>query len=278
MMGLSMTLDHDAPTVRTMPPDVLEHMRRHHVVTMSTTSFTGIPHADTVVYVNDERHLYFTAIEGSTIARNIFDNHYVAFTIDDYTTDWRKVRELKGVGRCQLTEGDEGAWEALGADKFGPDPVRPAGRLYSVTPGEVHFVDYDYASVTSIDPTVTERVFQIEEEEVPQPQPFGPVSTQLNSKRFEEGEVIFRPGQGTGKFFVVIEGEVEVRGEGFGSDQTVVRLGPGQLFGDQRSLRGQKGMLTAYAVKPTTLLEVEREDIRNLTLATGEASDGDDAS
>jgi hypothetical protein len=32
--------------------------------------------------------------------RNIADNHWASFTIDDYTPDFRKVRELRGVGRC----------------------------------------------------------------------------------------------------------------------------------------------------------------------------------
>ena len=36
-----------------MPGEVIEHLKRHHVITLSTSSFTGMPHADTVVYVND---------------------------------------------------------------------------------------------------------------------------------------------------------------------------------------------------------------------------------
>lgn len=32
--------------------------------------------------------------------RDVKDARRVAFTIDDYTTDWRKVRELRGVGGC----------------------------------------------------------------------------------------------------------------------------------------------------------------------------------
>ncbi len=211
-------------TERTMPPDVLAHMRRHHVVTLSTSSFTGIPHADTVVYVNDERHLYFTAIEGSPIARNIFDNHHVSFTIDDYTTDWRKVRELQGMGRCRLVEGDEGSWEVLGTDKFGTEVGRPAGRMYAIRPGEVHFIDHDYATVSSEQPTVTERISQIRQEETQPPLPVGPVSTTLGRNRFAAGEIIFRPGLETGQFFVVVEGEVEVRGEGSGrSDRRSTR-------------------------------------------------------
>ena len=30
--------------------------------------------------------------------RNIKDSRYISFTIDDYTMDWRKVRDLLEVG------------------------------------------------------------------------------------------------------------------------------------------------------------------------------------
>jgi CRP-like cAMP-binding protein len=69
-----------------------------------------------------------------------------------------------------------------------------------------------------------------------------------------------------GQYYVVVEGEVEIRGEGFGADQTVARVGPGQLFGDQGALRGQRGVFTAHAVTRTTLLAVEREAIRDMLL------------
>jgi CRP-like cAMP-binding protein len=62
----------------------------------------------------------------------------------------------------------------------------------------------------------------------------------------------------------VVDGEVEIRAEGHGADQTVVRLGPGQFFGDQASLRGQKGALTCHAVTRTILLAVDPASIRDL--------------
>ena len=39
---------------RQFPVDVVEYLRLHHVVTLKTWSFTGMPHADTVIFVNDE--------------------------------------------------------------------------------------------------------------------------------------------------------------------------------------------------------------------------------
>ena len=69
------------------PVDVVEYLRLHHVVTLGTSSFTGMPHADTVIFTNDDWRIYFFALEGSALLRNIEASHYASFTIDDYTTD-----------------------------------------------------------------------------------------------------------------------------------------------------------------------------------------------
>jgi CRP-like cAMP-binding protein len=65
---------------------------------------------------------------------------------------------------------------------------------------------------------------------------------------------------------VVVEREVEIRAEGYGADQTVSRVGPGELFGDQGAPRGQRGVFTAHAVTQTVRLAVERETMRDLLL------------
>jgi hypothetical protein len=247
------------------PVDVVEYLRLHHVVTLGTSSFTGMPHADTVIFTNDDWRIYFFAIEGSALLRNIEASHYASFTIDDYTTDWRKVRELQGVGRCDPANQEEDQWaDWLASQKFGSTFSRPPGHLLRVAPLEMHFVDYDYATVTEqFSPQVTERVFALDSTDAPS---HGAVSSSLDQTTFEAGQVIFRPGDPVGQFFVVVQGEVEVRGEGFGADQTVVRVGPGQIFGDQAALRGQRGAFTAHAVTRTVLLAVEREAMRDLLL------------
>jgi CRP-like cAMP-binding protein len=90
-------------------------------------------------------------------------------------------------------------------------------------------------------------------------------STRSNrSWRASSGTVIFRPGSGNGQYYVVVEGEVEVRAEGHGADQTVYRVTAGQMFGDQAALRGQVGQLTAHAITRTVLLAVARDAIRDI--------------
>ena len=251
-----------ATVTQGMPGEVIEHLDRHHVITLSTSSFTGIPHADTVVYMSDANNIFFFAAERTQMLRNINDSRYVSFTVDDYTVDWYKVRELQGVGRCRPANEEQAAvaW-SLYLSKFGQGSVRPPGLLHAITPGEVHFVDYDYATVTG-QALQIRRTYQIEN--TPAPPAQGAVSTTLDRLTYEPGQIVFTPGDSTGEYYVVIDGEVEIRAEGYGADQTVVRLGPGQFFGDQAALRGQKGALTCHAVTRSILLAVDRTSLRDL--------------
>src|SRR5262249_3439359 len=110
--GWEVTMTAMTSSTRGIPAEVVDYLRRHHVITLSTSPFTGMPHADTVVYVSDQHSIFFFAGDGTKMLRNIKDNRYVSFTVDDYTVDWRKVRELQGVGRCQSVpeEHDAAAW------------------------------------------------------------------------------------------------------------------------------------------------------------------------
>jgi uncharacterized protein YhbP (UPF0306 family) len=255
---------------KTIPIDVLEYLRLHHIITLGTTSFTGMPHAFTVAYANDQSAIYFVTVEGSRAVRNINDNRYVSFTIDDYTTEWRKIRELQGVGSC--TELVTTA-RAIGLDnfagKFGASVALPDGLVFGIQPFEMHFVDYTYEAMTSAE--VTRRSYQIDDTTNRPSQ--AAVATDLNRRTVSQGDVIFRPGDPPGQYFIIMDGEVEVRSEGYGADQTVTRIGPGKLFGDQAAMRGQRGALTAHAVAPTVLLAVDPDTIRDLLVSHAGPSD-----
>ena len=138
------------------------------------------------------------------------------------------------MGRCLPANQEQGAtaW-SLYLLKFGARSVRPPGVLHAIVPHEMHFVDYDYA-VVSGQTSQIRRTFQIED--APPPPSQGAVATNLDRLTYEPGQIVFRPGDSTGEYYVVIDGEVEIRGEGYGADQTVLRLGPGQFFGDQATL------------------------------------------
>ena len=251
---------------RKFPDDVAEYLRLHHVITLGTSSFTGMPHADTVVYANDEWRLYFFGLEGSTIARNVQSSRYIVFTIDDYTTDWRKVRELQGVGRCQPADTTEEEWAIwLCSQKFGPAFARPPGVLYRVLPGEMHFVDYDYATVAALTPPeITERTFRFDDGAIPQR---GAVSTSLDQTVFEPGQVDLSTGA-TGRASTSSSSRVKSKSAPRGTAQTRPSLGSalGSCSVIKALLHGQRGVFTAHAVTRTVLLAVQRETMRDLLL------------
>jgi Cyclic nucleotide-binding domain/Pyridoxamine 5'-phosphate oxidase len=244
---------------QTIPMDVVDYLGRHHVITVSTPSFTGIPHADTVVYVNDLSTIYFHVVDGSILARNIRDSKYVSFTIDDYTPQWSKLRELQGVGRGSVTDADVSSVARMFAAKFGEDFVPPPGRLHALAPIEMHFVDYEQMHRDAGTEQPTSSVVYHTEPTADR----GPIAslTALDRLLFEPGEMIFRPNDRAGWFFIVVEGCVELRKEGFGADQTVVRIGPGQMFSDDNATTRQAGHLVAQAVERSVLLRVERPSI-----------------
>jgi Cyclic nucleotide-binding domain len=153
------------------------------------------------------------------------------------------------------------AW-SMYLSKFGPGSARPPGILHTIVPGELHFVDYDYALVAGQASQIRSRTYQIED--APAPPSQGAIATSLDRLTYESGQIVFRPGDSTGEYYVVLDGEVEIRGEGHGADQTVLRLGPGQFFGDQATLRGQEGALTCHAVTRSILLAVDRTSLRDL--------------
>jgi nitroimidazol reductase NimA-like FMN-containing flavoprotein (pyridoxamine 5'-phosphate oxidase superfamily) len=118
------------------------YLRGHHTLTLSTSSFTGIPHANTAQYVSDKRHLYFFARPESILLRNFGQNHHVDFTVADYDDHWVKRRELHGQGECHIAEEDVRPHALnLALDKYRNE--LPTGILCTVTPGGMYFVVYD---------------------------------------------------------------------------------------------------------------------------------------
>ena len=80
--------------------DVDTYLRSNHAVTLSTSSFTGLPHANTAPYVSDDERLYFFVRDESILLSNLVDSHRAAFTVDEYAPPWQKRRELHGFGSC----------------------------------------------------------------------------------------------------------------------------------------------------------------------------------
>jgi hypothetical protein len=145
--------DRELSVTRGLPAEVTEHLRRHHVITLSTASVTGMPHADTVAYASDADSIFFVVGEGTPMLHNLNASRWVSFTIDDYTAGWAKVRELQGAGRClpATAAQDAAAWPLYVA-KFGPGFARPPGLLHAIVRSAMHFVDHHHAAETGQPP------------------------------------------------------------------------------------------------------------------------------
>jgi nitroimidazol reductase NimA-like FMN-containing flavoprotein (pyridoxamine 5'-phosphate oxidase superfamily) len=117
------------------------YLRTNHAVTISTSSFTGLPHANTAPYVSDDQRLYFFVREDSVLLQNLAEGHHAAFTVDEYAPPWQKRRELHGEGRCGVAD-DGQARVALHAcaEKFGE--FVPTGILWWLEPSGMYFIDY----------------------------------------------------------------------------------------------------------------------------------------
>jgi nitroimidazol reductase NimA-like FMN-containing flavoprotein (pyridoxamine 5'-phosphate oxidase superfamily) len=245
-----------------IPGQVVSYLRLHHILTLGTSSFTGMPHAATTAYASGPTAVYFSMPPDQLTIRNIEANHWASFTIDDYTPDFRKVRELRGVGRCEPVEGSEEKAMALElfAEKLPNVPPESLSNLQRITPLELHFVDFEYTAGVAV-PQESSLVY----EAAPETADGGSaaISTQLESRVLEPGEVIVRQGERSDRFFIIVEGEVEVRREGHGQDVVVTRHGVGQLFGEVGALSGAPQEATFVAIRPSTVLAIDRRSFQD---------------
>jgi hypothetical protein len=252
-----------------IPNDVLSYLDLHHIITLGTASFTGMPHAATIAYVSDADGVFFSMTEEELTLKNIKANKWASFTIDDYTPDFRKVRELRGVGRCAAVEPDERDRALkLYADKLAEMPQESLQNLFLIRPLELHFVDYEYTEGVAI--PMESTVTYASDNSAP-PVPF---STQLQNLVLEGGDVIVRQGERSERFFIIVEGEVEVRREGHGQDVIVTRHGPGQLFGEIGALTGAPQTATFVAVGKTVVMAVDRSAFQDFASQSAAAEGG----
>jgi hypothetical protein len=250
-----------------IPKAVLDYLRVHHIITIGTASFTGMPHAATIAYVSDEAGLYFSMQSEELTVRNIDANHWASFTIDDYTADFRKFRELRGVGKSAvITEvGEQDMVKALFTEKLPNLPAEAITVLHRITPLELHFVDYEYTEGVSI--PVESSLFYDAAPSVPA----APISTQLEQLSFSAGDVIVEQGSRSDRFFVIVEGQVEVRHEGHGQDVVVTRHGAGQFFGEAGALTGGPQAATFTALTDTVVLAVDRSALQDFVAQSSAA-------
>jgi CRP-like cAMP-binding protein len=89
-------------------------------------------------------------------------------------------------------------------------------------------------------------------------------------REFAPGQLVVGEGQREDHLFVIQSGEVELLREGPGGQRSAARLGPGDFFGELGVVLGEQLPMRAVAVKPTRLLQLDRETLESMCLAQPE--------
>jgi uncharacterized protein YhbP (UPF0306 family) len=258
-------------TEQELPGPVLEYLSGQNTLTLATSSPTGTPHAATFLYVNEGPSLYFWSKASTESSRHIEQNPLVAFTIDEYTDDLSQTRGVQGIGECSVLLSGEQI--ARVADLFGRKfpSLSPGATMsisfYKITPTEIQFIDNRQSRSLS-SPGVFGAEFHRERSYsvfsgLPT-QTAKTISATLQVIDAEPDTVVARQGGPADKFFIVVDGELEVTREEAGSTETVSTLGPGDLFGEMAILFDKPRGTSARATKPSKLLVLDGATFRSV--------------
>src|SRR5256886_14634472 len=78
------------------------------------------------------------------------------------------------------------------------------------------------------------------------------------------GEYLYREGDPTYNFYVILSGVVEVAVHSDGEERIINRQGPGRLLGELNLLTGERGYLSAHIVEPGEVLVVPRAALQHV--------------
>lgn len=254
-----------------LPDRVRSYLSTHHVLTLCTASRAAVPHATTLLYANDERTFHVWMRADSTTARNMRENPQIAFTIDVYSPDWRKTKGVQASGRAEEIEDAAGRETALLAfeERFPELSIESGADLafFRLVASEIHFIDSSAGEWTGRSRTLgnafhRDLVFSVftdlPAERVEE------VMAQLGQVSVAAGDVVVAEGDAADRFFIIVDGEVEVSRSDGGETRVVATLGRGQFFGEIAILRDERRTATVRALRPTTLLTMDRETFRTL--------------
>jgi uncharacterized protein YhbP (UPF0306 family) len=254
-----------------LPGYVLDYLKEQNTLTLATASASGVPRAATYLYVNEGSQLFFWGRPSTISARHIEENSIVSFAIDEYAADLSKTRGIQGTGECSVLL--DGERIARVADLFGQKfPNLSPGSTMSISffrlaPTEIQWIDNSGASSSQREGTFGADFHRERAYSVFSGLPTLPsegISVTLQTVNVPADAVIARQGGPADKFFIVLEGSVEVVREEAGSHQTLASLGPGDLFGEMAILRDKPRGSTVRAVESTRLLSLDANTFRDL--------------
>jgi nitroimidazol reductase NimA-like FMN-containing flavoprotein (pyridoxamine 5'-phosphate oxidase superfamily) len=253
-----------------VPAHVLEYLRGQETMTLATASSTGVPRATTLLYVNDGPVFYVWTQPESTVARHVGQNPIVSFAIDEYSSDWRETKGVQAAGKAKVVLNPKEIERAaeLFREKFASlGSANPSNiSFFRVEPSDLQFIDGagasggpDQAWGFEYQIQAVYTVFrQLPASAMPT------IGGRLQSVQAEPGDVVIRQGDPADKFFIIVEGKVEVLREDDGQTRKLAELGPGEFFGEIALMRDLARTATVRALEPATLLAMERDAFRTL--------------
>lgn len=94
-----------------------------------------------------------------------------------------------------------------------------------------------------------------------------------HTRRVEAGEVLVEAGQLPSKFFIVTEGQIEIRLSSGTSEEVIVAYQTGMFTGEVSLLSGRRGLARIQAGVAGEVIEVDRDHLLSLVQTDSELSD-----
>lgn len=254
-----------------LPDHVLEYLGEQPTVTLATATPSGIPRAATLLYVNKGPLLYMWVRPTSTTAKHVEANPLASFAIAQYSEDWSQTKGVQGNGDCEVVlNGEEIAKAALlFGQKF---PTIASGTstmgiyFLKLTATQVQFIDNSQSGEQSAEDFGvdyhSDEVLNVWSD-LPGGES-GNIGAQLQSVSADAGEVLARQGGPADKFYIVVDGELELVQDQDGQERRLGTFGKGHFFGEMSIMRDTPRSATVRAAKPSTLLAMGRDTFREL--------------
>jgi CRP-like cAMP-binding protein len=258
----------DAQATLDLPQHVLQYLHAQPALTLATASRGGVPRATTLTYVNDGVTVYVWTRPDTTTARQMEENPVVSLAIGPYADDWRETKGIQAAAEAQvvLNPTELTRVVALFEQKYPPlaGTLGSGVSLFRITPTELQFIDNAETDTTSGGGVSYQRdvVFSVFSD-LPREE-IETVAAKLQTVQVGVGDVIVRQGAPADKFFIIVDGEVEVVHEQDGVTKRLATLTTGQFFGEMAILRDSPRMATVRALAPTTVFAMERDAFRGL--------------
>jgi uncharacterized protein YhbP (UPF0306 family) len=251
-----------------LPQHIRQYLDAQPALTLATASRGGVPRATTLTYVNDGVTVYIWTRPDTTTARQMEENPVVSLAIDQYADDWHDTKGIQAAAEAQvvLNPTELTRVVALFEQKYPllEGTLGSGVSFFRITPTEFQFIDNAETDSSSGGGVSYQRdvVFSVFRD-LPKEE-IETVAAKLQTVQVGAGDVIVRQGAPADKFFIIVEGEVEVVHEQDGATKRVAMLTAGQFFGEMAILRDSPRMATVRALAQTTLFAMERDAFRGL--------------